>query len=67
MSIVSNIAARAAAVISRPPSLAGLELLASAVVVLDGQHGIKALLRVAFLLLRLNEKFVKITQLTLVH
>jgi two-component system nitrogen regulation sensor histidine kinase GlnL len=35
MSLVSNIAARAAAAISRPPALAGLELLASAVVVLD--------------------------------
>ncbi|WP_373990845.1 nitrogen regulation protein NR(II) [Duganella sp. BuS-21] len=37
MSLVSNIAARAAAAINRPPSLAGLELLASAVVLLDGE------------------------------
>ncbi|MRW87618.1 PAS domain-containing protein [Pseudoduganella sp. FT26W] len=39
MSLVSNIAARAAAAINRPPALAGLELLASAVVMLDaGGH-----------------------------
>src|SRR3954462_2985004 len=36
MSLVSNIA-RAAAAIARPQSLAGLELLASSVVLLDGQ------------------------------
>src|SRR5450830_479507 len=37
MSIVNKIAARAAAAIHRPPSLAGLELLASAVVLLDAE------------------------------
>jgi two-component system nitrogen regulation sensor histidine kinase GlnL len=37
MSLVSNIAARAAAAMARPPALAGLELLASAVVLIDGQ------------------------------
>ena len=38
MSLVSSIAARAAAAMARPPALAGLELLASAVVLIDG-HG----------------------------
>ncbi|MES2351573.1 MAG: nitrogen regulation protein NR(II) [Pseudomonadota bacterium] len=37
MSLVSNIAARAVAAMNRPPALAGLELLASAVVLLDGE------------------------------
>jgi two-component system nitrogen regulation sensor histidine kinase GlnL len=37
MSIVSNIAARAAAAMSRPPAFAGLDLLASAVVMVDAQ------------------------------
>ena len=37
MSIVSNIAARAAAAMARPQALAGLDLLASAVVLVDGQ------------------------------
>ena len=35
MKLVSKIAARAANAISRPPALAGLELLASAVVIVD--------------------------------
>src|SRR5471030_1967258 len=37
MSLVSTIAARAAAAIARPPALAGLELLASAVLLIDGE------------------------------